>query len=59
MSGNVITLKQPTGDITPNKDEEPTPINTRLRWLANLVQILLDAETTKHLSSTGTRPLDT
>jgi hypothetical protein len=59
MSGNVITLKQPTGDITPNKDEESTPINTRLRWLANLVQTLLDAETTKHSSSMGTRSLDT
>jgi hypothetical protein len=51
MSDNVITLNQPAGDIT-HKDEEPTPLMlARLRWLADLVQTLLDADTMKYPSS--------
>jgi hypothetical protein len=53
MSDNVITLKQSIGDTAPRKNEKPTQINTRLLWLADLVQTLLDAESTK------TRSLDT
>jgi|1186.fasta_scaffold161540_1 hypothetical protein len=50
MSDNVITLKSSRRDSRRSKDQEPDP-NARLRWLTELVQTILDAQTINRPSS--------
>jgi hypothetical protein len=54
MSDKIITRVK--GYAGPNRDQEPTPINARLRWVADLVCAILNAETVKRSSSTVKRP---
>jgi hypothetical protein len=64
MSDEIITP-----NITPNdrmkgqagrsRDQEPTPTNARLRWVADLVCAILNAENIKRSSSLVKRPPDT
>jgi hypothetical protein len=58
MSDKITTLSEPKGYTRPSNDQEPTPTNVRLQWLADLVCAILNAENTKRSFSIVKRPLD-
>jgi hypothetical protein len=43
-----------TGDAGPSVDKEPTPLNARMQWMADLVCAIMDAKTDRRpLSATA------
>jgi hypothetical protein len=54
MSDKITTLNDPKGHAGRGSDQEPTPINARLQWVADLVCAILNAE--KQSSSMVKRP---
>jgi len=56
MSDKIATLNEPKGHTGPDKDQEPTQINARLQWVADLVCAILNAESIKRASSMPKRP---
>ena len=54
MSEKITTLNDPKGQAGRGSDQEPTPINARLQWVADLVCAILNAE--KQSSSMVKRP---
>jgi hypothetical protein len=57
MSDKIITLNDHRkGHAERSRDQESTPINARLQWVADLVCAILDAENIKRSSSTVNRP---
>jgi hypothetical protein len=51
MSDKITTLNDPKGHAGHGGDQEPTPINARLQWVADLVCAILNAENAKRASS--------
>ena len=56
MSDKITTLNDPKGQAGRGSDQEPTPINARLQWVADLVCAILNAENAKRASSIVKRP---
>ena len=56
MSEKITTLNDPKGQAGRGSDQEPTPINTRLQWVADLVCAILNAEDIKRSWSMVKRP---
>jgi hypothetical protein len=57
MSDKVITLNDHMkGHAERSRDQESTPINARLQWVADLVCAILDAKNIKRSSSPVNRP---
>ena len=54
MSDKIITLNK--GHAERSRDQESTPINARLQWVADLVCAILDAKNIKRSSSPVNRP---
>ena len=50
MSDKITTLNDPKGHAE-RSDQEPTPINARLQWVADLVCAILNAKNVKRSSS--------
>jgi hypothetical protein len=50
MSEKITTLNDPKGQAGRGSDQEPTPINARLQWVADLVCAILNAENIKRSS---------
>jgi hypothetical protein len=58
MSDKIITLNDHgKGHAERSRDQESTPINARLQWVADLVCAILDAENIKR-SITSTQRLE-
>jgi hypothetical protein len=55
MSDKITTLNDPKGHAGRSSDQEPTPINAKLQWVADLVCAILNAENIKQ-SSMQKRP---
>ena len=51
MSDEITTVSDPKGHAGYGRDQEPTPINARLQWVADLVCAILNAENVKRSSS--------
>jgi hypothetical protein len=51
MSDKITTLNDPKGQAGRGSDQEPTPINARLQWVADLVCAILNPENIKRSSS--------
>jgi len=45
MSDKITTLNDPKGQAGRGSDQEPTPINARLQWVADLVCAILNRRT--------------
>jgi hypothetical protein len=56
MSDKITTLNDPKAQAGRRNDQEPTPINARLQWMADLVCAILNAENIKRSSSMMKRP---
>ena len=56
MSDKITTLNDPKGHAGHGSDQEPTPINARLQWVADLVCAILNPENIKRSSSMVKRP---
>ena len=56
MSDKITTLNEPKGHTGHGKDQEPTPINARLQWVADLVCAILNAQNIERSSSMPKRP---
>ncbi|TMJ92326.1 MAG: hypothetical protein E6G77_25565 [Alphaproteobacteria bacterium] len=56
MSDKITTLNDPKGQAGRGSDQEPTPSNARLQWVADLVCAILNAENIKRSSSMVKRP---
>jgi len=48
MSDNIVSLNNQNRGVGDNRDQEP---NARLKWIADVVCAILDAESTKRSSS--------
>jgi len=48
MSDNIVSLNNQNRGVGDNRDQEP---NARLKWIADLVCAILDAESMKRSSS--------
>ena len=48
MSDNIVSLNNQNRGVDDNRDQEP---NARLKWIADLVCAILDAESIKRSSS--------
>jgi hypothetical protein len=51
MFDKIITLNDQKGAARRGSDQAPTPISARLRWMADLVCAILNAEKNKRPSS--------
>jgi hypothetical protein len=51
MSDKITALNDSKGHAERGSDQEPTPINARLQWVADLVCAILNAENVKRSSS--------
>jgi hypothetical protein len=47
MSDMISLITDRTTDAGPSVDKEPTPLNARLQWMADLVCAILSAEADK------------
>jgi hypothetical protein len=56
MSDKITTLSASKGHTGRGSDQEPTPINARLQWVANLVCAILNAEKIKRSSASVEKP---
>jgi hypothetical protein len=56
MSDKITTLNDSKGQAERGSDQNPTPINARLQWVADLVCAILNAENVKQLSSSVDKP---
>jgi hypothetical protein len=56
MSEKIATLNDPKAQAGRGNDQELTPINARLQWMADLVCAILNAENIKRSSSMMKRP---
>ena len=56
MSDKITTLNDPKGHAGSSSDQEPTLINAKLQWVADLVCAILNAENIKRSSSMLKRP---
>jgi hypothetical protein len=56
MSDKIMTLNKSKGHAARGSDQEPTPINARLQWLADLVCAILNADNVKRSSSSVKKP---
>ena len=56
MSDKITTLNDPKGHAGRSSDQEPTPINAKLQWVADLVCAILNPENIKRSSSMVKRP---
>ena len=50
MSDKITTLNNPKGQADRSRDQDPTLINARLQWVADLVCAILNAENIKRSS---------
>ena len=56
MSDKITGLNDSKGHAERGSDQEPTPINARLQWVADLVCAILNAEDIKRSWSMVKRP---
>jgi hypothetical protein len=56
MSDKITGLNDSKGHAERGSDQEPTPINARLQWMADLVCAILNAENVKRSSSSVKKP---